>query len=141
MPRRHVHRTPTPPASGARDGSEGRHSRGARAHERRQGSDHPADRAGAAPADAGLEGVLRLGRGALSAARPGQVDPAAATELPLGAMGPEEIAAAAKARREPAIGVEDGPVGPRPMASASAPRAGDGAAAALLRGARPAAPA
>ena len=78
------------PAPSEREGPEGVPSEGASAHGPHQGSDHPTDRGGTAPADAGLAGVLRLRRGTLAAARPGQVDPAAAAELPLEAMGPAE---------------------------------------------------
>ena len=68
------------------------------------------------------------------------VDPAAAAELPLEAMGPAGISGAAKTRRGPAVGLEHGQVGPWPVASESEPRAGDRAATALLRRARPAEP-
>src|SRR5262245_12354438 len=68
------------------------------------------------------------------------MDSTAAAELPLEALGPAGIPGAAKARRGPAIGLEHGPVSPRPLASESEPRTGDRAVPALLRGARPAQP-
>ncbi len=54
--------------------------------------------------------------------------------------GRKRYSGAADARRGPAVGLEHGQVGPWPVASASEPRAGDGAAAALLRGAGAAQP-
>ena len=107
------------------------HSEGASAHRPHERSDPPADRDGTAPAEAGVAGVLRLRGGALSAARPGHVDPAAAAARPLEAMGPDAVPGTANARRGSAVGLDYGPVGPWPVASASAPRAGDRAAAAL----------
>ena len=66
---------------------------------------------------------------------------AAAAERPLEAMGPEAVPGTANARRGSAVGLEYGQVGPWPVASESEPRAGDRAAAALLRRAGPASPA
>ena len=64
----------------------------------------------------------------------------AAASRPRAAMGPARRAGAAHTRRGPAVGLAHGHVSPRPMASESEPRAGDGAAPALLRRARPAQP-
>jgi hypothetical protein len=139
VPRRHVHHAPSPPAQWAREGPQGVPSEGASADGPHQGADHAADRAGPAPAEAGRVGVLRRRRGALPAARPGPVEPAAAAR-PLDALGPAGLSGAAPRRRGPAVGLEHGHVSPRPVASALEPRVGDGAAPALLRRAGPAQP-
>jgi len=82
----------------------------------------------------------RFARDADEANSDGRSRQAGAAERPLEAMGPEGLSGTANARRGAAIGLEHGHVGPRPVASASAPRAGDGAVDALLRGAGAAKP-
>ena len=88
----------------------------------------------------GLAGVLRLRRGDLTTSRSGQVDPTAAPELPLEAMGPARLPGAAEAGHGRRSGLEYGQVGSRAVASESEPGAGDRATAALLRGAGAAEP-
>jgi hypothetical protein len=61
VPRLHVHDAPIPSAAGARASREGVPRTRASAHRPPAGLDQAAERAGTAPVDAGLAGVLRLG--------------------------------------------------------------------------------